>query len=432
MQSSRRLAVLVNIAKIALLAALAPPVVIGIAQRAMQLGGGSDVSAIVAFTVSTGSIGAVLGALSLGFFADWRRPSVRSRWAWVACGASLGTAGLLVMASSSSAVSLVGGWFAAQFGYSGAMAVLRALLASALTQHRRRGAVVIVLGAYGGLLIPLGVLLVYPNAIWETTLGLAAASLAIPLLVLSGARPRVAESAGSPGAPSRGRARTAPARTRSIAMPTRARRSVPRPALLLIQCASNVVVAAFLSYHPLDIAMRIDASGFPVSASIQILLGAVAGLVVTSGVLLRFPRVLAYSAPLIATAGAVLALSLVLRASSDSLLMIACAAFLSGAAVGLNNSALLGAALEAAPPQHHGRFLGAFSAAGALGQFIGPLIALGVLAVTAAGPFVSFDDPGGFRTMFLCIAVVPVAWTIGILALLPRTSAGAPQGTEAR
>lgn len=446
LRDSRRLAIFVNLAKIALLAALAPPAVAGIAQRATSLGSGLDTAAIVAGTVSTGSVCAVVGALGLGFLADIGRPSLRSRWVWVLLGTCVGTAGLLLMALSASLSALVVGWAAAQLGYSGAMAVLRAILAAALPTHRRRGAVVLVLGAYGGLLIPLAILIAIPNSVWETTFGLAALSLVVPLVFLA----VTGRPAGSPEGERDTTGERAAARAevgtrdagRSGDRVAGGATNVPEPpkplsgvALLVIQCAANIVLAAFLSYHPLDLAERAaDDAHFPVRASGWVLVAAVVGLLGSTSVLLWRPRLLADGRRMIAGAGALLALSLVLRSICEPMPVIAFAAMLSGAAVGLNNSALLAAALETAPIGRQGRYMGAFSAAGALGQFVGPLAALGLLGATVRLDILPFADPGGYRAMFLILALVPAVWAISIGMHVRRRSeslnAGAAPSTR--
>lgn len=433
---SRRIAILVNVAKIALLAALAPPVVAGIAQRAAFLGAaaggtGIDTAAIVAATVSTGSVCAVLGAIGFGFLADIGRTTTPARWGWVFIATGVGTVGLVLLALSPSFSSLLVGWATAQFGCSGAMAVLRAILAAALPSHRRRGAVIAVLGGYGGLLIPLGLLLVFPGSIWQTTFGLAAASLVVPAVALAGVRRvprravmlsdrnRVDPDGGSPA----GRKRSAPS-TQTLPreaadsgrpQPYERGRPLSPAALIVIQCAANVVLAAFLSYHPLDLASRAaEDAHFPVRASVWVLVAAVLGLLAAVGVLLARPVLLARSRIVVVVAGALLAASLVLRAVSEPLVMVGIAAALSGAAVGLNNSALLAGALEAPRPDRRGRSLGLFSAAGALGQFVGPMAALGVLSLAMRGA--STVDAEGFRVLFLLLALVPAAWAIGAAA----------------
>ena len=457
-RDSRRIAIFVNLAKITLLAALAPPVVAGIAQRATLLadgagGAGLDTAALVAGTVSTGSICAVLGALGLGRLADTGRATVAARWGWVLAGTVIGTAGLAILVLGTSLHALVAGWATAQLGYSGAMAVLRAILASALPTHRRRGAVVVVLGGYGGLLIPLALLVAFPDGIWETTFGLAAASLVVPIVFLAGTRRRIARDSpaersapkqapgrfpgelpgdAAPGAPAPGEPRAAAAsRASPRAIPAgpadRPGRPLPGAALFAIQCAANAVIAAFLSYHPLDLAERAahDAQ-FPVRASVWVILAAVLGLLAATGALLVRPRLLAESRRVIVAAGVLLALSLVLRAICEPLPLVAFAAALSGAAVGLNNSALLAGALESAPPHRHGRSLGVFSAAGALGQFIGPLAALGVLSIIAIGGS-DPDNAPGYRALFLLLAVLPATWAV-VAAKWGRREAGPAAG----
>lgn len=401
-RASRRLAVYVNIAKLLLLASLAPAVIAGIAQRASHLDPGAA-DGVVAMTMTIGALGAVAGALGLGTLADLGTPTVRSRWLWVLAGTGVGTAGLALLIASRSSLALAAGWAMAQLGYSGGMAVLRALLAAALPNHRRRGAVVVVLGGYAGMALPLVVLLIAPRLVWETTAGLAALSLAVPIVFLQGGRPRGRAVADQP--------QPAPAPA-PLAPPGR---PLGRFAVLAIQASTNVVLAAFLAYHPLDLAARAGpVANVPVRASILVLGAAVLGLVAVSTALLRRPELIANGRRAVAVAGGVLAVSLALRAIAEPLPLLAVAAALSGGAVGLNNSALLAAALERAPQARHGRYLGAYSAAGALGQLTGPSLALGLLTLAA----------GEYRTMFLALALIPACWAVLLRVRRPDSRRG--------
>ncbi|MGO1538924.1 MAG: MFS transporter [Leucobacter sp.] len=403
---SRRTTIAVNVAKALLLAALTPPIVAGIAQRATALGSGMDAAAVVTFTATAGALCAVIGAAGLGALSDLGRPTAFTRWGWVLLGTIVGTVGLIVLSFGDFPLALTVGWGAAQLGYSGAMAVLRVILASAVPSHRRRGAVAAVLAAYVGMLIPLLILLVLPGRLWETTFSLAALSLLVPIIFLVGARsmpehhdPDV-EGTATEAAPD---------------VPGSQR--VSRTALLVVQAAANIVMAAFLSYHPLDLAERADADeGFPVRASVWVLIAAVAGLMFASTLLMRRPELLANGQRVLVMGGGILSLSLIIRAVSEPLPLIALAAMLSGVAVGMNSSALLALALETGTPERRGKFIGMYSAAGALGQLVGPVVALGVLGVTA-----SLAPGAGYRWVFLVLAAVPLLWAT-ILALQSRRS----------
>src|SRR5699024_10233719 len=125
--------------------------------------------AITATTVSIGSLCAIAGALGLGALADVGARTVPSRWWWTLLGTGVGTVGLITLATGEARIALTLGWAAAQLGYSGAMAVLRVILAAALPTQRRRGAVVAILGGYGGMVIPLAILINAPGSVWETT-----------------------------------------------------------------------------------------------------------------------------------------------------------------------------------------------------------------------------------------------------------------------
>jgi len=399
-KDSLRTAFAINIAKLTLLAALAPPVIAGIAERASMLGEGLDTAAIVATTVSLGSLSAVAGALLLGFLADTGSASSRSRWLWITAATLVGTAGLIVLSASDSRMTLTVGWMLAQVGYSGAMAVLRVVLADALPEHRRRGAVVVVLGSYGGLVIPFVLLLLFPTRIWETTFGLAVLSLAVPLLMITFFSKRTAKISRIV------EEETEPeGRTQTVLL--------PRAWLLVIQFVANVVVTVFLSYHPLELAQR-NGLEVPVQATVVIVACAVIGILLSTGVLIWKPALLSRSSRLIALAGVVLGGSLLLRATVESFWLIAFAAPLSGVAVGINSSALFAAALDHARAKHGGKLMGIYSAAGAAGQIVGPMIALGILYVLN-----SFGLKTGYSALFMVLAVLPLAWAVLIATAKP-------------
>ena len=402
---SKRIALAVNLAKLTLLAALAPPVIAGIAERASQLGEGIDTAALVALTASLGSLAAIAGALGFGTLADSKTPTLKSRWIWVVIATSVGSCGLVVLATGTSPLALVGGWVFAQLGYSGAMAVLRAILAFSAANHRRRGAVVVVLSGYAGVIIPLAMLLAFPQSLWHTTFGLAVLSLAVPFAFLL-VTPKHELATSAPGAQDMDE-------TEGHADASGRGTPVPRGWLLAIQCATNVTITIFLSYHPLELAQRMtENTEFPVRASVMVVTAALVGLLIATSLLLRRPEALIESLQIIALAGGLLASSLVLRALTDSFVVIIGAGLLSGAAVGLTSSALFSSALDAARHHSGGRLMGAYSAAGALGQFVGPLIALGLLNT---GLNLVPSDEAGYRTVFLLLALLPLTWAGGAI-----------------
>ncbi|OAV61834.1 MFS transporter [Enteractinococcus helveticum] len=401
-QTSKHIAIAVNLAKLMVLAALAPPVVAGIAQRASELGQGFDVPTLVAQTVSLGSVAGVVGALGFGALADWNHPTLKSRWIWIATTTILGTSGLVILALGESRLMLIGGWMCAQLGYSGAIAVLRAVLALSTTTHRQRGAVVTVLGGYAGAFIPLVILFIFPMAIWHTTFGLALLSLAVPVVFLLITPSHIMRTPTN--------STPDPAQSDDAPPPSSAIPTISRGWILAIQWAASVVIAIFLSYHALELAERAsDDAAFPVRTTMLVVAAALLGLIAASIFLLRKPHLLSYSLQVIALAGFMLAASLVFRAFTDHLAVIVGAAILSGAAVGLNTSALFASALENARQRAGGRLMGAYSAAAALGQLLGPMIALGILRLTADLTWIPSDE-AGYRTLFLVVAIVPAGW----------------------
>lgn len=413
--TSKHNAIAVNLAKLTLLAALAPPVIVGIAQRTTTFADGAETAAIVTMAVSLGSVSAIVGALLLGALADIGTPSFRSRWSWVTAATGLGTAGLCLLALSETFWGLIVGWVLAQLGYSGAMAVLRALLAESATTHRRRGAVVAVLGGYGGLVLPVAILLVFPTRIWETTLGLAAMSLAVPVFfLLSNFRFQQRASPRVPYEPHIAQEDQVSAADAS--------HPVPIALLLLLQLAANIVVTVFLTYHPLDLAARSSAEAdFPIRGSVLVIAAALVGLVITSSILFGKPAILGNPMRVIVLAGLLLTVSLVCRAVTDQFSVIMLAAGLSGAGVALNSSALFSIALETTRQRTGGKFMGTYSAAGALGQFVGPLVALGILNAAQSLDLLP-SDPFGYRTLFLLLSCVPLCWAILIAAIDARAS----------
>lgn len=419
---SKRIAIAVNAAKLLLLAALTPAVVTGIAQRASAVSSQGDAPALVAFTIAVGSLSAILGALALPALSDLGNANLLTRWVWVIACTGVGSFGLTLLAVGANQETLVIGWALAQLGYSGAMALLRTILASALPTHRRRGAVVVVVGAYAGLLIPLAVLIIAPWAIWHTTFGLTVLSLLIPAVFLVSNRKilrRTTVAAEAAADPAAARSDTPPSTDPTIDPTTdgessgrRSSRRVTTVLLLVVQCCANIVMSAFLSFHALDIEHRFITSteDFPVRASVGVLVAAVMGLITISVVLLKRPQFLAHVRTVIAFGGVILAASLIVRGATDSLVLAGIAAAMSGVAVGLNSSALLAAALEAAPHHRAGRFIGLFSAAGAAGQLIGPMLGLWVLTALSHG-FTGMN----YAALFFALASLPLLWSIAFV-----------------
>ena len=184
--------------------------------------------------------------------------------------------------------------------------------------------------------------------------------------------------------------------------------SLSRTWLLVIQFAANVIVTVFLSYHALELAQRAGA-GVPVQSTVIIVACAVIGILLSTGTLIWKPELLAHSSRMIAVAGIVLGGSLALRATVESFWLISFAGLLSGAAVGLNSSALFATALDHARTKHGGKLMGIYSAAGAAGQVVGPMIALGILYVLT-----SFGLETGYRALFFVLALLPLGWAMVI------------------
>ncbi|MBP1326647.1 MFS family permease [Leucobacter exalbidus] len=399
--ASRNIAVFVNLAKFVQLAALTPPIVTGIAQRATQFGGAEqhalETAALVTTTATIGSICAIIGALSFGALSDMRLTRAHQRWYWVALGSAIGAAGLVTLSFAASVPQLIAGWSIAQLGFSGSMAVLRTILGSALTSQRRRGAVFLVLGGYGGMSLALVALMLMPSRIWETTLGFAALSLAIPFIFLASVRRIVPPQEAPAAAPS------AP----SIAGPAQ----LSRGFVLLVQGMAGAVLAAFVTYHPLDVVERVGATGDAATRlTVGVLIAAAIGLIAASIVLLVRPTLLANARRVLIFTGVSLAASLALRAVDLPIWAMLLTAALSGFAVGVNSSALLATALEHAPAQRSGRYIGTFSAVGVLGQLAGPILGLSALAVMewSVGP----SGSAPVRMVFAWLAVLPLVWAI--------------------
>lgn len=391
----------VNLGKFVLLAALTPPVIAGIAHRATLLGEGFDTAAIVATTASLGSLSAVIGALLAGFLADVSSAQRMSRWGWTALGATVGSVGLVVLSTGGTRTLLTLGWVLAQFGYSGAMAMLRVLLADALPQHRRRGAAISVLGSYAVLLVPISFLILFPTRIWETTFGLALLGVAIPTVVFLILRKQPGTSA-----------RTAAEGLKDEPMREETA-LLPRVWVLVIQFAANIVMAVYLSYHPLELAQRAGTS-IPIQSTIVVATCAVIGILLTTSVLMWKPALLTNSSRIIVIAGYMLAASFIVRVGFDPLEAVAFAALLSGAAVGLNSSALFASALDHARDKHGGKVMGMYSAAGAAGQVVGPILALGLLWMLPH-PRLLAEVAADYRMVFVAFAVLPFTWSTAVL-----------------
>lgn len=401
-RDSRRTAIFINISKLLLFGALVPPVISGLAQQAHVITG-IDPATGVATTVSTGAVFAALGALGFGRLADVGVSSRHSRWLWVLIGALVGTPGLLLIATAASLPALVAGWAIAQFGFSGSMSVLRTLLGSALPTHRRRGTVSAVLLGYLGAGVPMAVLFVLPERVWTTSLGLALLGALVTVMALRMTRN---EHDGADGAD-----RIDDAHDASLPTAKPNGSLFQRIGILLLQVGVHTVTTTCLSYHALDLAARLQSDGLhDVRASVVVLAGALVGLTLASAFLFWRHELLLRPYSVIVVSGAVMITSLVLRAAPYSLPAVAGSAVLSGVGLGLIASALLTAALGAAPRGLDGRFMGLFSAAGPVGQFIGPLLGLWFLRLIG-------HTNGDYSAVYFALGVVPLLCSLACIRM---------------
>ncbi|WP_156760265.1 MFS transporter [Microbacterium karelineae] len=412
--SSSSLVFRVNAAKLLALAALVPPATIGIARRASELSGPGDDAETIAFASTAGSVAAVIGALALGALADIGAATPRMRWLVVLGGTCAGFAGLAFMAGAESPGSLIAGWGVAQLGFSGAMAVLRALIGDALPGQRRRGATVMVLFSYLGAFLPILILLAFPGTLWMTTLALAALAVVIPLTALGVPRlPPMADAS--------------PASRHADGDDPRGAHDVtlPWPLVLFAQLGMNVLLSAYLAYHSAEIASRTgEAWGdSTVQLSSLTLLAGILGLLTVASILLVRPRLLGNAHAILISAGLVFSVGVGLRPFAEAVPALLAVVLLSGAAVGAISTTLFATALEGAPRTRLGRRLGLYSALGPLGQIAGRLLALAILRASS--------DETAYRHLFPALALVPILLVVGTLASLLRSRRGSARFTGA-
>lgn len=392
------------------LACLAPPATIGIAQRAdLILPPGGEATAVAVIS-SLGIVCAAVGAMTLARIADRHPDSPRRHWGLVLAASTLGLAGLLVLSGADSIWVLGAGWMAGQAGFSGAMAVLRTLLAFAEPLQRRRGAVMMILFSYLGAFLPIVVILLFPGSVWVTTVAFAALATAAPALLIRRAARRQPRNPDVPAplvvGPGPG---TGPGTAQ-----LRAATVLPLPVLLLVQFSANALFGAYVAYHALGIAERHGGTwgDDTVRLGMFVLAAALIALILTTSVLLARPALLAHPARLITAAGLLLAASVLLRAATGSMLLLVVALFGAGVAIGLNSSALFTAVLESSRADHVGRRIGVYSACGLVGQLVGPPLGLAVISLSAEGE--------GYRNMFAALAVYPAVWTFATALAVVR------------
>jgi len=411
----------VNIAKLLLLAALAPASSVGIAQRSTALVGAEHAGSWVPVIGTLGSVSAILGTLALGWIADGGPADTRRRWTVVLSGAIAGIVGLVCMAIAPRLWMLAVGWMIAQFGCSGAMASTRALLAQALPKQRRRGATAMVVLSYLGVFIPSLILLALPGAIWISSIGFALLAAALPAFIL---RPHERPRSG-PDVTAEGAVRATVAGSRPD--PTAdSPRLLSWPMILAIAFLSNISETVYFVYHPLDIAARLGGAWTDATTRIStlVLVASLLGLLLTAAWFLCAPAILAHPKALIVSAGILLGVSTAGRGVVDSIPAIVVLSLIHGAGTAACTTALFTTALDRAPVLRAGRSLGIYSAAGALGTLLGPLAGLAVLHATSAS--------GDYRPLFLATALGPLLWVALVLVAMLRRPEGSGVGWRRR
>lgn len=419
---SRRLVLQVNVVKLLGLACLAPPATIGIAQRAdLMLPPGQEATAVAVIS-SLGLLCAAAGALTLARLADRHPHSPRWHWGLVLLASTLGFAGLFVLSGAGSIWALGAGWLVGQAGFSGAMAILRTLLSFAEPVQRRQGAVMMILFTYLGAFLPILVILLFPGSVWITTVAFAALATAAPALLVRRADRHRARTPDQPAALSSVFTTGAKSGSNSgagvdpaiVAAAYRPATVVPWPVLLLVHFLANAFFGAYVAYHALGVSERHGGTwgSDTVRLAMVVLAAALVALILTTFVLLAKPALLTHPARLITVAGALLATSVLLRAATDSIPVLAVALFGAGVAVGLNSSAVFTAVLESTKADHVGRRIGVYSACGLVGQLVGPPLGLAVISLSADGQ--------GYRTMFAALAVYPLVWMLAVVVVTVR------------
>lgn len=388
---TRMLGLQVNLTKFFLLAALVPPATVALARRASEIEGAAAAAGWTAASIAVGSGSAIVGALLAGWAADLGTRSARSRWGVLFGGTVLGVFALAWMSLAHSGWELAAGWGLAQAGLSGAIAVSRALLTHVPAVRRERNAVVMIVVASVGILIPIALLMLLPGSAWWTSVGLALFAVAVAAIAL---------------------VRTPP----SAAVLDRPRSSAPAPgpdpaeasrmswgAVLVLGFSSQVALSAYLTYHPLDVVARLGLGWDQATQAGTLVLGvALLGLVGASVVMLILPGVLRRPLPLLSIAGVLLASGLILRAMSTSLALLAIAGLLSGIAIGVSTTVLFTAALALATSERAGRRLGVYSAVTGIGSLIGPSLVLGAVIAIRGVP--------DYSALFLLLALIPLSW----------------------
>jgi hypothetical protein len=400
---SRRIVIDVNLVKFSIFAVLTVPVAAGVSQRASELGEqAGDTADIVALVVTVGALAAIVGALSMAAWVDRGHRTLPRQWAVAAGSALVGAVGLVGLAQAQSRVAMAVGWGVAQFGYAGAAAVAASILARASVTHRRRGALLVVLGSYAGPVLPMMLLALFPTRLWWVTL---AFSLLVVALTM---RPAV-RSTGEVGGTLAAAAPATHAPVRAIGL--------SKASVLTLKFCANAVVVVFLAFQPLELADRVQGGSADVARlSVWVLGSALVGLLSAVVVLLRWPALLGGIRRSLILAGAGLTVSLVLRALTDATPLLVLASLAGGVAIGVTSPSLLAAALDVARTRAGTGFMGTFAAAGTLGHLVAPSAGLLVMRWSEKLGLGELLSRGQYRVLLLALAVIPLGWSAWLAA----------------
>ncbi|WP_187976518.1 MFS transporter [Mycetocola sp. JXN-3] len=409
------------------LGSLATPLVVGLSLRVLQLVPESGKEAGLAAVTAAGAIAALLSNPIFGYLSDRTTSRFGRRRPWLVAGTALGLLGALIATFAPNLAVLVAAWVIAQIGYNAALASLSALLADQIPEHQRARASGLF-GAFGflGLVPALLVSTIFSGSIPVIMLFMPVVAVIVTVLVCW----KIPDPAVDASAVPKVRLRTV--FTAMFVNPF----TYPLFTLAWIQRFAMqfgyTVVGTFGLFY-LMLRLGLDVPHATPLVTLSTLVGATLNFVAAfAGGYLASRR--GNYVPFLVGSAVLLAITLLMKAFTDSLSIFWISTALAGFALGCYYAVDLAIALRTIPARDAGRYLGVFNVAKTLPQSLAPIAAPLIIMIGHGDPISGGDK--NYAALYIVAAVlvlgslITVPWLMPALRRSKTEQAAAGVGTD--
>ncbi|MFZ4894757.1 MFS transporter [Plantibacter sp. Mn2098] len=399
------------------LGSLATPLVVALSLRVLDLVPEAGKESALAVVTAVGAVAALISNPVFGHLSDRTTSRFGRRRPWIVVGTLIGLGGSILAAAAPTLPVLVIAWAIAQIGYNATTASLSGLLADQIPDEQRAKASGLF-GAFGflGLVPALALATLFAGNLTLLMLTMPVIAVVVTFIVC----------ASIPDAPI-SRADSAPIRLRQVAA-SMVVNPFAHPLFSLawlqrfaMQFGYTIVGTFGLFYLMLRLGMTAQHAAPLVTLST--LVGAALNFIAAFGGGYLAARKGNFM-PFLVGSAVLLAVSLLMKAFTDSLLIFWISTALGGFALGCYYAVDLAIALRTIPERDAGRYLGVFNIAKTLPQSLAPVAAPFVIMIGGTDPIAGGEK--NYAALYVVAAVLVLASLATVPWLRPVLKRSAP------